>query len=50
MIINEPVKFPDNISPPFKSFLQGLLNKEPSQRLTWPDLLNHNFILETHQE
>jgi len=29
LIIKEPVKFPDNMSPEFKSFLQGLLNKAP---------------------
>ena len=33
------VKFPDNMSPEFKSFLQGLLNKAPNERLTWPELL-----------
>jgi fused-like protein len=31
----------------FKSFLKGLLNKVPSERLGWPDLLNHTFIRET---
>lgn len=50
LIIKEPVKFPDNMSPDFKSFLKGLLNKIPSERLTWPDLLNHPFIRETEQE
>ena len=34
----------------FKSFLKGLLNKAPAERLTWPDLLNHPFIKETEQE
>lgn len=28
----------------FKSFLKGLLNKTPLDRLDWPDLLNHPFI------
>ncbi len=50
LIIKEPVKFPDNMSPDFKSFLKGLLNKTPSERLTWPDLQNHPFIRETEQE
>lgn len=50
MIIKDPVKFPDNMSPNFKSFLKGLLNKTPSQRLTWPLLLTHPFIKETPQE
>lgn len=28
----DPVKFPTNISPEFKSFLKGLLNKRPNER------------------
>jgi fused-like protein len=47
LIIKEPVKYPDNMTPEFKSFLKGLLNKSPSERLGWPDLLNHPFIRET---
>jgi len=27
-----------------------LLNKTPSERLGWPDLLNHSFIQETEEE
>lgn len=50
LIIREPVKYPENMSPDFKSFLKGLLNKEPKQRLTWPELLNHPFVKETEQE
>ena len=50
LIVNEPVKYPDNMSYDFKNFLKGLLNKVPKERLTWPDLLNHPFIKETEQE
>lgn len=50
LIINTPVKYPENMSPEFQSFLKGLLNKIPSERLSWPDLLNHPFIRETEQE
>lgn len=32
------------MSPVFKSFLQGLLMKDPRQRLSWPELLSHPFI------
>ena len=39
LIVKDTVKFPDNMSPEFKSFLQGLLNKTPSERLSWPELL-----------
>ncbi|EXB29179.1 Serine/threonine-protein kinase 36 [Morus notabilis] len=43
-IVKDPVKYPDTISPNFKSFLKGLLNKVPQNRLTWPALLEHPFI------
>ncbi|XP_021764025.1 serine/threonine-protein kinase TIO-like [Chenopodium quinoa] len=43
-IIKDPVKYPENMSPEFKSFLKGLLNKVPQQRLSWPGLLEHPFI------
>mmetsp|Transcript_10638 Transcript_10638/g.20114 ORF Transcript_10638/g.20114 Transcript_10638/m.20114 type:complete len:1090 (+) Transcript_10638:312-3581(+) len=43
-IVNDPVKFPKDISPEFTSFLQGLLNKKPTARLNWPDLLHHPFV------
>ncbi|KAK6192112.1 hypothetical protein SNE40_003650 [Patella caerulea] len=46
MIIKDPVKWPKNMSPAFKSFLQGLLNKNPKQRLAWPQLLHHPFVAE----
>ncbi|KAK9724806.1 hypothetical protein RND81_05G099900 [Saponaria officinalis] len=46
-IIKDPVKYPENISPDFKSFLKGLLNKVPQQRLSWPALLEHPFVRET---
>lgn len=38
------------MSADFKSFLQGLLNKTPSERLSWPELLHHPFIKETDSE
>lgn len=50
LIIKDPVKYPDNMSPEFKSFLKGLLNKTPGERLGWPDLLEHPFIIETEEE
>ncbi len=28
----------------FKDFLQGLLTKNPRQRLAWPQLLEHPFV------
>ncbi|NXN58797.1 STK36 kinase, partial [Rynchops niger] len=44
LIVKDPVKWPKAISPVFKSFLQGLLMKDPCQRLSWPELLSHPFI------
>ncbi|NXY50127.1 STK36 kinase, partial [Ceuthmochares aereus] len=44
LIVKNPVKWPVAISPVFKSFLQGLLMKDPRQRLSWPELLSHPFI------
>ena len=29
---------------------QGLLNKKPSDRLGWPELLQHPFVRETQEE
>ncbi|KAL3635049.1 hypothetical protein CASFOL_022103 [Castilleja foliolosa] len=49
-IIKDPVKYPTNMSSSFKSFLQGLLNKVPQNRLTWPALLEHPFVKETIDE
>ncbi|CAD6342599.1 unnamed protein product [Miscanthus lutarioriparius] len=43
-IVKDPVKYPDNMSANFKSFLKGLLNKVPQSRLTWPALLEHPFV------
>ncbi|CAK9172478.1 unnamed protein product [Ilex paraguariensis] len=49
-IIKDPVKYPDTMSPSFKSFLKGLLNKVPQNRLTWPALIEHPFVKETSEE
>jgi fused len=50
LIVKDPVKYPENMSPDFKSFLKGLLNKAPQERLAWPELLDHPFIKETEEE
>ncbi|XP_032635774.1 serine/threonine-protein kinase 36 [Chelonoidis abingdonii] len=44
LIVRDPIKWPKAMSPLFKSFLQGLLMKDPRQRLSWPELLCHPFI------
>ncbi|RCV20787.1 hypothetical protein SETIT_4G085900v2 [Setaria italica] len=49
-IVKDPVKYPDNMSSNFKSFLKGLLNKVPQSRLTWPALLEHPFVKDDSME
>ncbi|XP_019378201.1 PREDICTED: serine/threonine-protein kinase 36 isoform X2 [Gavialis gangeticus] len=44
LIVSDPVRWPKSMSPPCKSFLQGLLIKDPCQRLSWPELLGHPFL------
>ncbi|XP_044887936.1 serine/threonine-protein kinase 36 isoform X5 [Mauremys mutica] len=44
LIVKDPITWPKAMSPSFKSFLQGLLMKDPRQRLAWPELLCHPFI------
>ena len=46
-IVKDPVKYPSSMSPPFRSFLQGLLQKDPRKRLAWPHLLSHPFVAAT---
>jgi hypothetical protein len=49
LIVRDPVSYPASMSAPFKSFLAGLLNKKPSERLTWPELLHHPFVADGPQ-
>ncbi|KAF3779946.1 Serine/threonine-protein kinase [Nymphaea thermarum] len=49
-IVKDPVKYPEDMSPNFKSFLKGLLNKDSQKRLTWPALLDHPFVKENTEE
>ncbi|XP_070699860.1 serine/threonine-protein kinase 36 [Pempheris klunzingeri] len=44
LIVRDPVKWPDTMSDTCKSFLKGLLNKDPQKRLSWPDLQHHPFV------
>ncbi|GAB9464895.1 Ulk/fused protein kinase [Globisporangium polare] len=50
MIVREPVKYPPTMSTEFQGFLAGLLNKDPSRRMTWPEILTHPFVLETVEQ
>ncbi|CAN0340079.1 unnamed protein product [Ectocarpus sp. 6 AP-2014] len=49
-IVRDPVQYPADISPDLRSFLQGLLRKDPRQRLSWPELLRHPFVRETEED
>jgi len=44
LIVQKPVRYPESMTETFRSFLQGLLQKDPKQRLGWPDLLHHPFV------
>ncbi|KAM4608180.1 serine/threonine-protein kinase 36 [Discoglossus pictus] len=44
IITQQSVRWPRGVSPELKSFLQGLLTKDPGLRLSWPELLRHPFI------
>lgn len=40
----ETVPWPTNLSPGCLNLLQGLLEKDPRRRLSWPHLLEHPFL------
>ncbi|KAJ8725542.1 hypothetical protein PYW08_003725 [Mythimna loreyi] len=45
MIRHKPVQWPSFISTEARSFLQGLLHKDPMKRMTWPEILEHPFVI-----
>jgi len=49
-VLQDPVKYPDDMSPAFKDFLQGLLHKTPQKRLMWSRILEHPFVKETPED
>ena len=44
LIVKDPVMYPEEIGQDFHSFLRGLLKKDPSKRLKWPELAQHPFV------
>ncbi|KDO31358.1 ULK protein kinase [Saprolegnia parasitica CBS 223.65] len=50
LIVKESVAYPPTMSDDFKSFLSGLLQKDPAKRLSWPEILTHPFACETVQQ
>ena len=50
MIVKNQVKYPDKMSSEFKSFLKGLLVKDPSKRMRWPEIMEHPFLKSTNSD
>eukprot|EP01083_Nonionella_stella_P000595 1681_1 len=44
MIVKNKVEIPDSMGPDFRNFLEGLLQKDPTKRLSWPELEHHHFL------
>ncbi|KAL4714201.1 hypothetical protein ACJJTC_008555 [Scirpophaga incertulas] len=44
MIRHKPIQWPSFISLEARSFLQGLLHKDPMKRMSWPEILKHQFV------
>ncbi|XP_017853213.1 serine/threonine-protein kinase fused isoform X2 [Drosophila busckii] len=44
LIKHEDVKWPSTLSSDCRSFLQGLLEKDPGMRISWTQLLCHPFV------
>ncbi|KAH8367715.1 hypothetical protein KR084_001890 [Drosophila pseudotakahashii] len=44
MIKHEDVKWPSTLTSECRSFLQGLLEKDPGMRISWTQLLCHPFV------
>ncbi|XP_054611388.1 serine/threonine-protein kinase 36-like [Dunckerocampus dactyliophorus] len=49
LIVKDPIMWPNTMSSTCKSFLKGLLTKDPQKRLSWPDLLHHPFVADSVQ-
>ncbi|GMH41608.1 hypothetical protein BSKO_09518 [Bryopsis sp. KO-2023] len=46
IIVHNRVKYPEHMSQNFRGFLEGLLQKQPNNRMGWPHVKNHPFISE----
>jgi [calcium/calmodulin-dependent protein kinase] kinase len=47
-IVNNPLVLPDDMNPLLKNLLEGLLCKDPSQRLTLEDVSEHSWFLDEY--
>lgn len=44
MMKDQPIIWPNTVSSVCQNFLEQLLQKNPLERLTWPKLLEHEFV------
>ncbi|KZV35161.1 Geminivirus rep interacting kinase 2 [Dorcoceras hygrometricum] len=44
-IVNNPLMLPDNMNPLLKNLLEGLLCKDPTQRMTLDDVAQHEWVV-----
>lgn len=44
MMKEKQIVWPSTVSPVCRNFLEQLLRKNPLKRLTWPNLLDHQFV------
>lgn len=44
MMKDQSIIWPNSVSPVCQNFLEQLLQKNPLERLTWPGLLEHDFV------
>ena len=44
LIVKDAIKWPADMDADLRSFLQGLLTKDPRKRLSWPAIAHHNFL------
>lgn len=44
MMKDQPISWPNTVSTVCRDFLEQLLQKNPLKRLTWPGLLEHEFV------
>jgi serine/threonine protein kinase len=44
MVLNDPIVYPKDMNIEFKDLLASLLEKDPDNRIAWPDLALHPFV------
>ncbi|XP_045803718.1 serine/threonine-protein kinase GRIK2-like [Trifolium pratense] len=44
-IVNNPIEIPDDVNPQLKNLIEGLLCKDPEQRMTLPEVAEHVWVI-----